>query len=315
MTKNNIINILPEILELSYGNMKFGETLQKNVMQYRALRILASKENNWLMPLYKDFVNGKARGETRGEYVSRLLSKASATDKVHLSQSGVLDFESLSYVFDAVERGRKHDFSISAPSKEMEEISTKAEFACVIIDRVSKEISFDEELRREYLNANSAGKNAIIMAKLKTIDLALNDKNEKVQSLNRWMPYYMMKADKEIKSATDDLLSDDKNNEVLAQMSASFEELVEKDIKWLEASKGLDSKDVDYEMDSNDVQNKAPKEMEKSGSKTKKFGDLYPREMTQKQISKRLQPFNIAAGIKFFNQLLDAFQELEVSMD
>lgn len=301
---------MPEMLDVTYGNMDFCETLQKNAMQNRVLRILGSKENNWLKPLYNEFVNGKARGETRGEYVARLSSKMDNSIKC-----GVLDFESLANVFDVVERERKHDFSISAPSKEMEEVSTKAEFACVIIDRVAKEISFDEDLRREYLNANNVGKKAIIMAKLKTINTAFDDKNEKVQSLNRWMPYYMLKADKAIAETSQSLLDEDKNNETLAQMTSSFMELVEKDERWFEASKGLGEDEVDYGEETKITPNMAPSAKEKVSPKTKKFGDLYPREMTQKQIAKRLQPFNIAAGIKFFNQLLDAFQELEVTMD
>lgn len=301
---------MPEMLGVTYGNMDFCETLQKNAMQNRVLRILGSKENNWLKPLYNEFVNGKARGETRGEYVARLSSKIDNSIKC-----GVLDFESLANVFDVVERERKHDFSISAPSKEMEEVSTKAEFACVIIDRVAKEISFDEDLRREYLNANNVGKKAIIMAKLKTINTAFDNKGEKVQSLNRWMPYYMLKADKTIAEASQSLLDEDKNNETLAQMTSSFMELVEKDERWFEASKGLVEDEVDYGEETKTTPNMASSTNEKASPKLKKFGDLYPREMTQKQIAKRLQPFNIAAGIKFFNQLLDAFQELEVTMD
>lgn len=315
MTKNMIINILPEISDLSFGNVDFYECLQKNTMQYRVLRILGSKENNWLKPLYDDFVNGKARGETKGAYVARLTSQMDESKKEAVSKCGVLDFEILANVFDAVERERKHDFSVSAPSKEMECLSNKAEFACVIIDRVAKEISFDKKTREEYIKANSVGKKAIIMAKLKTVNTCLEDKNERVQGLNRWMPYYMLNADKIIENASISLLSDDKDNTILAQMSNSFSELVEKDKKWLEVSKGLDGDVVNYDGESEIAQSVTPNNEEKTEIKTKKFGDLYPREMSQKQISKILQPFNITAGIKFLNQLLDAFQQLEVSMN
>lgn len=315
MTKNKIINILPEILDISYGNMDFGECLQQSAMQNRALRILGSKENNWLKPLYDDFVSGKARGETRGEFVSRLSLQMDMAKGDTVSKCGVLDFESLANVFDVVERERKHDFSISAPSKEMENISDKAEFMCVIIDRIAKEISLDANLKREYLNANSVGKKAIIMAKLKSVNTCLGEKSERVQSLNRWMPYYVMSADKAIKDVTGELLDEDKDNKTLAQMYGSFEEMVEKDEKWFEASKNQSDYVVDFEDKPESTKEETSTAEESNKKTTKKFGDLYPRGLTQKQIAKRLQPFNIAAGIKFLNQLLDAFQELEVTMN
>jgi len=42
------------------------------------------------------------------------------------------------------------------------------------------------------------------------------------------------------------------------------------------------------------------------------FGKLYPRGIPQHQIAKMLQPYNIKAGLKFLDQIIDAFQHVMV---
>lgn len=299
MKKNEIINILPDVLDLEYSGTNFNEALKKSTIQSRILRILSSKENNWLKPLFDMY---KSEND-RSAFLQKMenVARKQGVDLKVLNE--ILDVDILLNVFDAIDRIKDdEDLSIPAPTRELKSVTDNAENVCVMIDSVAREISNDGKLREGYISGTEPLRKIVIDAELNKLDrenrLVSNDKEKRVESLNRWLPYYSYNADSAVLKA---LTSIDEKNEFLSTVVASMTEVVEKDEKWLE-----NSREQSYEVDEN------AKHTSKEEEKLIEFGKVYPRATPQSKIAKELQPYNIKVGIKFLNAIIDAFNDVLV---
>lgn len=302
MKENEIIDILPEMMEINYNGVDFNEILMKSAIQSRIIRILGSKENNWLKPLFEIYKNESA--EERVNFANRIrkVAKDGGIDNVDETLKGVLDLDILINVFNAIDRIKDDkDLSIPAPTKELKDITDNAETVCVMIDKVARAISANPILRGSYSSGSSSVRDIILRAELQSLDkdgkLTSFDKSERVQSLNRWLPYYTLNADNAL---LDTFAKSDRNNEVESQIVDSMREVVEKDEKWFEQSQKKNENDAE------DMLN------DEKEPELVRFGDVFPRATPQSKISKMLQPYNIKVGIKFLNQIIDAFNDVLV---
>lgn len=300
MKNNEIINVLPNMIDIEYDGINFNEALRKSATQSRILRILSSKENNWLKPLFDAYKSGN----DRSAFVQKLNDMA---DKhgvdINIALYGILDIDILLNVFDAIDRIKPdEDLSIPAPTKELKMVTDNAENVCVMVDSVAKEISFDRKMRGGYNTGTDHLKKIVVNAELKKLDsegrLITNDKGKRVESLNRWLPFYTYCADMAVLETLSEI---DEKSEFLSTVTESMKDVVEKDEKWFENSRKQPSEEG----------NVARPTFEEE-EKLIEFGKVYPRATPQSKIAKELQPYNIKVGIKFLNAIIDAFNDVLV---
>ncbi len=297
MKKNEIVDILPEILDVEYAGMNFNEALRKSTIQSRIIRILGSKENNWMKPLFDMYKSVN----DRNVFLQKVNGMADKHGFELKSLNEILDINILMNVFDAIDRIKPdEDLSIPAPTKELKAVTDNAENVCVIIDKLAREISKDSDRREKYISSSEKARQLILHAELQSLEkqgkLSTNDKNERVKSLNKWLPYYTLSADTALLNKLSQIKEE---NELERKVIGSIEEIVEKDEKWLE-----NSREQSYE--------ETTKPTDEKEEKLVKFGDVYPRPTPQSKISKMLQPYNIKVGIKFLNAIIDAFNDVLV---
>lgn len=284
---------------MEYDGMNFGEVLMKSAIQSRIIRILSSKKNNWLKPLFDMY---KSLND-RNVFLQKVNGMADKHGVDLKALNEMLDINILMNVFDAIDRIKPdEDLSIPAPTKELKAVTDNAENVCVIIDRVAKEISKDDSMVTSYLSGSEKARQLILMAELQRLEkngeFLSNDKNKRVQSLNRWLPYYTINADTALLKKLSHVKDD---SEFSAKLVGSIEEVVEKDEKWFACSQD------DLILDEENEPTKATEE-----PKYVRFGDIYPRATPQSKIAKMLQPYNIKVGIKFLNEMIDAFNDVLV---
>lgn len=295
-----MVNVLPNMLDIEYSGINFNEALRKSTIQSRILRILSSKEHNWLKPLFDVY---KSEND-RNAFLQKINAVANSvgTD-FDVALNGILDIDILMNVFDAIDRIKAdEDLSIPAPTKELKSVTDNAESVCVMVDSVAKEISFDSRTRGGYISGTEPLRKIVVNAELKKLDkegrLITNDKVKRVESLNRWLPFYTYCADMAVLETLSEI---DEKSEFLSTVMESMKDVVEKDEKWFENSRKQPSED-------GNVARPTPEEEEK----LIEFGKVYPRATSQSKIAKDLQPYNIKVGIKFLNAIIDAFNDVLV---
>ncbi len=294
----------------AYGTIFEGEETFADAMdglsQRVMLEFLIGDENNSLSRLYDGYVN------QNDDAITYYKSVMGEDFDPNVKLLGLFSVDVLCDTLDQMtgrgeyapntEKNQENNVEVNA-SQNTNVTNTKAEIArdkarraFFYMDVVINAIKADEKLYAEYVKGDSDTKDKIFREKYEQIKPTI--KNPSEEQLEKAEKKYLKTYQADKISAIANEIGDKKIPE---EVTTILNKLAEQ--------YGL------VENVKDQTQN-APKEGEKPKQEAgkKKFGDLYPRSPSAKAIAKKLQPFNIAAGIKFFNQLLDAFQKIEVKM-
>lgn len=296
-------------LEFDKG-MTFGDAID-TYSQEEMIKFLIGDQNNVVATLFDGYKNTNLDAKT---YVKQVMGADFEQDAMLL---GVLSMDTICDTFDQVAGRGDYSKTTEQNNKAGENSQSnttqgvnntkngtkadvarnRARLAFYYMDEVINAIKADEKLYAEYLEADGETKDKIFSEKYEQIKSNIqNPSEEKLEKAEKkYLKTYQ--ADKILAIANE--LGDKKIPEGAVSL---LNKLAEK-YGVLENIKEQNG-------------NSATGEGENPKAKTdkKKFGELYPRSPSAKAIAKKLQPFNIAAGIKFFNQLLDAFQKIDVKM-
>lgn len=275
-----------------------GDTFVDAIGGYQDLYstiLLVQEGNNLVASIYNDC---KASGLSVDEYFNKLLDDGYEKD-VNQSLLGLTTYGALKTVCGNYNHNPNDlEGSINTFNKDesIKSIHEKSQLAFYYMDCVISELKKDEKQYDEYLNADDDTKDKIFAEKYKEIKKSIKIPTEKdlKEAEDKYKNAYQ--SDK-IKGILNELEGREVPQGAIDLISALAKQC------------GLTIKEENHKEKGEEIEaNKA------SGAIKKKFGDLYPRSPSAKAIAKKLQPFNIAAGIKFFNQLLDAFQKINVTI-
>lgn len=312
----NNVDMLPDVGPYALGvalpnNMTFESTMEAYAMQDRAITML-EEGNNFVADLYNGF---KASGKTAEEFIGAIEAQAGTNGLGSLA--GVCDTNTIKNVFEYY-REKEAGASKTPPT----EVSIKdtagtsaicdnAKKAYYYMDIVSNNIFSNPALRDIYENGTEDEKRNLFentFEQLKANGL-LNSAPSEEQLKDaeaRWGHYYNIGSTEKLANE----MSGDANNpncqkilSALVKNASKNEKLLETETARLEAE---GKPVVDYARENEQEKEEVPE-------KLIQFKELYPRGTPQFKISKELQPFNIKAGLKFLDQIMEAFNKVMVA--
>ncbi len=329
MTKKKeftLVDIMADTIGLQFNGVDFSDRFSSEAMQNRMFGVMHSKENNWAEGLYEVFLQQKSENPNLSAH--DFLRNIKMGKDFDTALSGIVNLETLGNVFDTFSEARGTgvvtSFLCSAKTKK---VAADADLAYFYMDQVSQLISRDESLRENYANMDTAGRQTMIMACLKSLKVkgALDNPTPKQLKVAqaRWRPVYRKSADEGVLLGMRDQGIDITDREsFMYKFAASMSEVIRKDDTRLLADRrvlrDLEEPMVDFDKNpdkfsGDDEMDFVEREEKPRDENLIEFGKLYPREVPPYKIQKKLQPFNTKAALKFIDVLLDAFQNAQVA--
>lgn len=324
-----LVDIMPETIGLQFDGIDFSQRFSSEAMQNRMFGVLHSKENNWAEGLYEVFLQEKSKNPNLSAH-DFLTSIKTGKDGRSFDKTlmGIVDLETMGNVFDTFAETRNTgivtSFLCSAKTKK---VAADADMAYFYMDQVSQMISSDESLRANYASMDTAGRQTMIMACFKSLKARGTLKKPTPQQLKaaqaRWRQIYRKSSDEAILCGMRDKGIDITDNEsFMYKFAASMAEIIRKDDTRLLADRktlkdiGEPLVDVDRTPDKfvgDDKKDFGDREEKPRDPNLIEYGKLFPRATPQFKIEKMLQPFNTKVGLKFLDQIVQAFQNVLVA--
>lgn len=311
----NNVDMLPDVGPYALGvalpnNMTFESAMEAYAMQDRAITML-EEGNNFVADLYNGF---KASGKTAEEFIGVIEAQAGTNGLGSLA--GVCDTNTIKNVFEYY-REKEAGASKTPPT----DVSIKdtagtsaiydnARKTYYYMDIVSNNIFSNPALRDIYENGTEDEKrnffeNTFEQLKANGLLSSVPSEEQLKDAEARWGHYYNIGSTEKLANE----MSGDVNNpncqkilSALAKNASKNEKLLETETARLEAE---GKPVVEYARENEQEKEAAPE-------KLIQFKELYPRGTPQFKISKELQPFNIKAGLKFLDQIMEAFNKVMV---
>lgn len=309
------VDMLPDVGPYSLGvalpnNMTFESAMEAYAMQDRAITML-EEGNNFIADLYDGF---KKSGKSAEEFIGAIEAQSGTNGLGSLA--GVCDINTLKNVFDYYRE--KEAGSSKTPPTEVSirdtagtsAIYDNARRAYYYMDIVSNNIFTDPKLRETYEKGTEDERKQLFETTFENLKanglLNTAPSEEQLKDAEaRWGHYYNIGSTEKLANE----MSGDVDNpncqkilSVLAKNASKNEKLLETETARLEAE---GKPVVEYAMEKEKQNEEKPK-------KLIQFKELYPRGTPQFKISKELQPYNIKAGLKFLDQIMDAFNKVLV---
>lgn len=325
-----MIDIMSETLDLSFDGIDFGKRFQDEAMQNRLIRTMHSPNNNWVDSVYRAYLVARKDNPNYSAYeFVDTIKKSYASNGVDMDKklSGLTSTKTIANVFDnfAGVEGTGVIASVLT-SKATKDVADRADVAYLYMDKVSQYISSDESVKENYLSMDKSGRQTMIMSILKNLKksgaLTKPTKNDLQKAQLRWRAYYRRSSDEAILLGMRDGGVDiTKEGSFLSKFAGAIAENLNGDRdRYLSDQKLLDKLDeekVDVNTDTGhrmgEIESRAPAEEKRNDKENLiEFGKLYPRETPAFKVAKELQPFNIKAGLKFLDQIIEAFNNVLV---
>ena len=310
--------VLPDVLGQSFdlefeNGLSFQEVINQDALQHRTKAFIQNPPNvvaDW----YEQFKEARKKHPQltgvdfiKGMQQSLLSNNPDA--KLEDSLGGFTNLETLANTFDLMTAKEADPNSKSegyAESPNAAAIRNRAGVLYYHIDMVSQAIAADPALMEEYDNGTPEDKKRIfgeVYSQLKADKKLDNPKPEAINDAGaRWRHYALLANEQRLWmdcSNTPECAENKTNNDFMSVLSG----IMSKDNHMLEAVTQSFAEQgkpiVDYD------------ELEQQKDPVR-FGDLYPREIPAFKIAKDLQPFNIKAGQKFLDQVINAFADVMV---
>lgn len=327
MTKKKeftLVDIMADTIGLQFNGVDFSERFSSEAMQNRMFGVMHSKENNWAEGLYEVFLQQKSENPNLSAH--DFLRTIKMGENFDAALSGIVNRETMGNVFDTFSETRGTgvvtSFLCSAKTKK---VVSDADLAYFYMDQVSQLISRDESLRENYANMDTAGRQTMIMACLKSLKAkgALDKPTPKQlkAAQARWRPVYRKSADEGVLLGMRDQGVDITDNEsFMYKFAASMSEVIRKDdtrfLSDRRVLRDMEESMVDFDRNpdkfSDDEIDFVEREAKPRDANLIEFGKLYPRGIPQYKIEKMLQPFNTKAGLKLLDTIMEAFNDVIV---
>ncbi len=329
-TKKQYIDIMSDMINLSFDDIDFGKRFQDEAMQNRLIRTMHSSHYNWVDSVYRSYLVARKDRPNYSAYEFVDTLKKSYTSKgvdMDKELSGLTSTRTIANVFDnfAGVEGTGVVASVLT-SKGTKDVADSADMAYYYMDKVSEYISNDENLKASYLSMDKSGRQTMIMSILKKLKksgtLTKPSQNEVKKAQLRWRAYYRRSSDEAILlNMRDNGVNITKSGSFLNKFAGAIAENLNSDrSRHLYDKKtlnniGEDSVDINIDnsygmtLDSPKISKEATKEEKEN---LIEFGKLYPRSTPAFKVAKELQPFNIKAGLKFLDQIIESFNNVLV---
>lgn len=321
---------MSEMVNLNFDGIDFGKRFQDEAMQNRLIRTMHSSHYNWVDSIYRAYlVARKEQPNYSAHAFVDTIKKSYASKGVDMDKklSGLTSTKTIGNIFDnfAGVEGKCVIASVLT-SKGTKDVADKADMAYYYMDKVSEYISNDESLKASYLSMDKSGRQTMIMSILKKLKksgtLTEPSQNDVKKAQLRWRAYYRCSSDEAtLLGMKDSGVDITKEGSFLSKFAGAIAENINGDRdSYLSDQKLLDKLDEDkvdtnidagYGRVSNEPQISADATKEERENLIE-FGKLYPRSTPAFKVAKELQPFNIKAGLKFLDQIIEAFNNVLV---
>lgn len=324
------VDIMADTIGLEFDGINFSGRFSREAMQNRMFGVMHSKDNNWAEGMYAAFLQQKSANPnlTAHDFLTTISESSKKRGKSFDEMlSGIVDLETMGNVFDTFAETQNSSiiasFLCSARTKKVAE---DADMAYFYMDQVSEMISKDEGLRANYASMDNAGRQTMIMACFKALKAKGAFKNPTPKKLKaaqaRWRQIYRKSSDEAVLISMREKGMDITDSEsFMHKFAASMAEVIKKDDTRLLADRktlrDLEEPMVDVERtpdrftSDNGMEDEEPIRKERDDNLIE-FGKLYPREIPPFKIEKMLQPFNVKAGLKFLDAIIEAFDNVLV---
>lgn len=320
-------NVLPNVMESSLGielepGLNFEQVIANDAMQERAIHF-AMNPPNFIADMYAKFKEKKKQYPelTGQDFAKEIFETQQGKDgalKDEMVVQGIASMDAIGRAFDACAEmeasGKTSDIDLSAHASTKDGYA-KAQIAYYHMDVVAQMIAEDPELREEYETASLEDKKKIfgrVYTELKNNKRLENPTEEQIKAaVDRWRPYGLLshnaKIFKDFQNSPEFEENETNLNTLMAlgKMVSEEEAMLNSIIE--NAKPG--QKTVDYGME---YQNMAESDNMSDKYRDPKFIEMFPRGIPQFKIEKSLQPYNIKAGLKLLDQIMDAFNEVMV---
>lgn len=315
----NNVDMLPDVGPYALGvalpnNMTFESAMEAYAMQDRAITMLEDG-NNFVADLYNGF---KASGKTADEFMDAIQAQVGTNGLGSLA--GVCDTNTIKNVFNYYQQ--KEAGASKTPPTEVSikdtagtnAIYENAKKAYYYMDVVSNNIFSNPALRNIYENGTEDEKRNLFENTFEQLKanglLSTTPSEEQLKDAEaRWGHYYNLGSTEKLANEMSGDIGNPNCQKILSSLAKNAsknEKLLETETARLEAE---GKPVVDYAMENVQEQEQ---EQGDAAKKLIQFKELYPRGTPQFKISKELQPFNIKAGLKFLDQIMEAFNKVLV---
>ncbi len=320
--------VLPDVFEVSFDQefsdgLSFADVMNQDALHHRTVEFI-NNPPNWISDIYAGYADALAENPslTGQEYIKAMISQDPSMESSELL-GGFTSIEALGNSIQlcatqSVKNGEEPNYSVTPETKAVRE---RAAVLYYHMDMVAQEIAKDPALREEYDKGSADDKKRIFgqvyegLKQRKALDSP--DRENVSDAESRWRNYGLLVNEQQLFAenvSSPDCTKDKKNMDTMAVLGG----LIKKDgAKFSSAIQHLQSQNkavVDYADTASMGPNQSTEEHEngKQDDDLIEFKELYPREVPAFKIQKQMQPFNVKAGQKMIDKLLDAFQKAKV---
>lgn len=325
-TKDGTVpEVLSYMLDYEVAENVTLETVLTREAMYDMSIALIDDGNNIISNIYRDFV---VSGVSAKEYVEKLAENGTDFSE---GFAGAIDTDVLISTFDYC---KLRDIEVAKdPNKEvsMEEHcvgydrdKSNASMCYAIADRVALSLAKDKPLRGKFESASKEERKKIIKelsARKEVLDGPFTEK-EIETSRERWSSLFKFATSERAGIGFDQMKDenakklaealDKYGNTLLGKYDQDNKKLVESGEKIVDAE--INNKQA---QNGSTIVNDAPEsgengEATQEGDNLIEYGKVFPRATPATKIGKDLQPYNIKVGKKFLDQVIQAFQKVQI---
>lgn len=320
-------NTLTDVMESSLGfevesGLTFEQIIANDAMQDRAINF-ALNPPNFIADMYAQFKEKKKQHPelTGQDFAKTILETQQGKDgavKDELVIQGIASMDAIGRAFDACAEmeasGNTKDIDLSAHASTKDGFA-KAQTAYYHMDVVAQKISGDPELREEYESASLEDKKKIfgrVYSELKNNNAFEQPTEAQLKAaVDRWRPYGLLSQNANMFKKLHDS-PEFEDNERNLQTLTSLGKIVSQEEALLNSiieNPKPGQKTVAYEFED---ENTSKRDGAAANYRDPYFKEMFPRGIPQFKIEKSLQPYNIKAGLKLLDQIMDAFNDVLV---
>lgn len=302
-------------------NVTLENVLTREAMYDMSIALI-DDGNNVVSNIYKDFVSS---GVSAKEYVEKLAENGADFSE---GFAGAIDTDVLISTLDYC---KLRDSELAKdPNKEvsMEEHcvgyemdKSNASLCYVLADRVALSLMKDKALRGKFESASEEERKKIVKDLSGKNEILNGPFTEKETAIarDRWANLLKLGATEKVGIGFDQM--NDENAKKLAEAYYKYyktllgkqdkdnKKLVESGEKIVDANVKEQTENVDTSESENNEQNQ---EKQNGEDNLIEYGKVFPRATPSTKIGKDLQPYNIKVGKKFLDQVIQAFQKVQI---
>lgn len=315
---------LSYMLDYEVGeNITLENVLTRETMYDMSIALI-DDGNNIVSNIYKDFVSS---GVSAREYVEKLAENGTDFSD---GFAGIIDTDVLISTFDYC---KLRDSELSKdPNKEIsmddhcagyEMDKSNASMCYVFTDRVSKFLMENKELRNKFNSASLDDKKKIVKSIISETEVLNGPVTEKEIEISRDRWENLLKSGVGERTGIGfDQMGTEESNGIAKALSKYIDKLQEnqgeKTKKLIKSGERVVETPVVNKQNENasENENNSPKaeetQEENQEDKLIEYGKVFPRATPSTKIGKDLQPYNIKVGKKFLDQVIQAFQKVQI---